>query len=70
MRLKRVSEVFHLARFQLTCRVKTPHFDVDWDIHDDTQLLLGIYEHGYANWDLIKTDPDLKLSEKVHRIKL
>uniref|UniRef100_A0A671KNT6 Chromodomain-helicase-DNA-binding protein 2-like n=1 Tax=Sinocyclocheilus anshuiensis TaxID=1608454 RepID=A0A671KNT6_9TELE len=27
-----VSEVFHLARFQLTCRVKTPHFDVDWDI--------------------------------------
>uniref|UniRef100_A0A672M8E3 Chromodomain-helicase-DNA-binding protein 2-like n=1 Tax=Sinocyclocheilus grahami TaxID=75366 RepID=A0A672M8E3_SINGR len=60
-----VSEVFHLARFQLTCRVKTPHFDVDWDIHDDTQLLLGIYEHGYGNWDLIKTDPDLKLSEKI-----
>uniref|UniRef100_A0A8C2BXM6 Chromodomain helicase DNA binding protein 2 n=1 Tax=Cyprinus carpio TaxID=7962 RepID=A0A8C2BXM6_CYPCA len=52
-------------KFQLTCRVKTPHFDVDWDIHDDTQLLLGIYEHGYANWDLIKTDPDLKLSEKI-----
>uniref|UniRef100_A0A673JYM9 Chromodomain-helicase-DNA-binding protein 2-like n=1 Tax=Sinocyclocheilus rhinocerous TaxID=307959 RepID=A0A673JYM9_9TELE len=60
-----VSEVFHLARFQLTCRVKTPHFDVDWDIHDDTQLLLGIYEHGYGNWDLIKTDTDLKLSEKI-----
>uniref|UniRef100_A0A673G9M2 Chromodomain-helicase-DNA-binding protein 2-like n=1 Tax=Sinocyclocheilus rhinocerous TaxID=307959 RepID=A0A673G9M2_9TELE len=53
------------SKFQLTCRVKTPHFDVDWDIHDDTQLLLGIYEHGYANWDLIKTDPDLKLSEKI-----
>uniref|UniRef100_A0A673JYN2 Chromodomain-helicase-DNA-binding protein 2-like n=1 Tax=Sinocyclocheilus rhinocerous TaxID=307959 RepID=A0A673JYN2_9TELE len=64
-KLKRVSEVFHLARFQLTCRVKTPHFDVDWDIHDDTQLLLGIYEHGYGNWDLIKTDTDLKLSEKI-----
>lgn len=46
--------------------MKTPHFDVDWDINDDTQLLLGIYEHGYGNWDLIKTDPDLKLSEKVH----
>uniref|UniRef100_A0A8C1J2R7 Chromodomain helicase DNA binding protein 2 n=1 Tax=Cyprinus carpio TaxID=7962 RepID=A0A8C1J2R7_CYPCA len=45
--------------------IKTPHFDVDWDIHDDTQLLLGIYEHGFANWDLIKTDPDLKLSEKI-----
>uniref|UniRef100_A0AAR2JEW1 DNA helicase n=1 Tax=Pygocentrus nattereri TaxID=42514 RepID=A0AAR2JEW1_PYGNA len=49
----------------LTCRVKIPHFDVDWDIHDDTQLLLGIYEHGYGNWDLIKTDSDLKLSEKI-----
>lgn len=54
-----------MLRFQLTCRVKTPHFDIDWDINDDTQLLLGIYEHGYGNWDLIKTDPDLKLSEKV-----
>ncbi|XP_051953606.1 chromodomain-helicase-DNA-binding protein 2-like isoform X1 [Xyrauchen texanus] len=53
------------SKFQLTCRVKTPHFDVEWDIHDDTQLLLGIYEHGYGNWDLIKTDTDLKLSEKI-----
>ncbi|XP_051579772.1 chromodomain-helicase-DNA-binding protein 2-like isoform X3 [Myxocyprinus asiaticus] len=53
------------SKFQLTCRVKTPHFDVDWDINDDTQLLLGIYEHGYGNWDLIKTDTDLKLSEKI-----
>uniref|UniRef100_W5KJ44 Chromodomain helicase DNA binding protein 2 n=1 Tax=Astyanax mexicanus TaxID=7994 RepID=W5KJ44_ASTMX len=49
----------------LTCRLKVPHFDVDWDIHDDTQLLLGIYEHGYGNWDLLKTDADLKLSEKI-----
>uniref|UniRef100_A0A4W4GJT2 DNA helicase n=1 Tax=Electrophorus electricus TaxID=8005 RepID=A0A4W4GJT2_ELEEL len=49
----------------LTCRVKMPHFDVDWDIQDDTQLLLGIYEHGYGNWDLVKTDPDLKLSDKI-----
>lgn len=56
---------FCSSRFQLNCRVKTPHFDVEWDIHDDTQLLLGVYEHGYGNWDLIKTDPDLKLSDKV-----
>ncbi|XP_076847370.1 chromodomain-helicase-DNA-binding protein 2 isoform X2 [Brachyhypopomus gauderio] len=53
------------SKFQLTCHVKMPHFDVDWDIHDDTQLLLGIYEHGYGNWDLLKTDPDLKLSDKI-----
>lgn len=52
-------------RFKLTCRVKVAHFDVDWDLQDDIQLLLGIYEHGFGNWDLIKTDPDLKLADKV-----
>lgn len=51
--------------FKLTCRVKVAHFDVDWDLQDDIQLLLGIYEHGFGNWDLIKTDPDLKLADKV-----
>uniref|UniRef100_A0A3P9K4I3 Chromodomain helicase DNA binding protein 2 n=1 Tax=Oryzias latipes TaxID=8090 RepID=A0A3P9K4I3_ORYLA len=52
-------------KFKLTCRVKVAHFDVDWDLQDDTQLLLGIYEHGFGNWELIKTDPDLKLTEKI-----
>lgn len=28
-------------------------------------MLVGIYEHGYGNWELIKTDPELKLSDKV-----
>lgn len=53
-------------RFSLTCRVKVAHFDVDWDLQDDIQLLLGIYEHGFGNWDLIKTDPDLKLADKAN----
>lgn len=53
------------ARFKLTCRVKVAHFDVDWDLQDDIQLLLGIYEHGFGNWDLIKTDSDLKLADKA-----
>lgn len=53
-------------RFELTCRVKIAHFDVDWDQQDDMQLLLGIYEHGFGNWDLIKTDPDLKLADKAN----
>lgn len=54
------------SRFKLTCRVKIAHFDVDWDQQDDLQLLLGIYEHGFGNWDLIKTDPDLKLADKAN----
>uniref|UniRef100_A0A3Q3AXZ1 Chromodomain helicase DNA binding protein 2 n=1 Tax=Kryptolebias marmoratus TaxID=37003 RepID=A0A3Q3AXZ1_KRYMA len=52
-------------RFALTCRVKVAHFDVEWDLQDDVQLLLGIYEHGFGNWDLIKTDPELKLADKI-----
>lgn len=48
------------------CRVKIAHFDVDWDLQDDVHLLLGVYEHGFGNWDLIKTDPDLKLADKAN----
>lgn len=46
------------------------HFDVDWDLQDDVQLLLGIYEHGFGNWDLIKTDSELKLADKVNVLTL
>lgn len=57
-------------RFKLTCRVKMAHFDVDWDLQDDVHLLLGVYEHGFGNWDLIKTDPDLKLADKANILVL
>ncbi|CAG01534.1 unnamed protein product, partial [Tetraodon nigroviridis] len=55
-------------KFKLTCRVKIAHFDVDWDLQDDVHLLLGVYEHGFGNWDLIKTDPDLKLADKANHL--
>lgn len=54
-----------LFRYCLSCRVKAAHFDVEWGVEDDSRLLLGIYEHGYGNWELIKTDPELKLTDKV-----
>lgn len=54
-------------RYCLTCRVKAAHFDVEWGVEDDSRLLLGIYEHGYGNWELIKTDPELKLTDKVSK---
>ncbi|PKU42821.1 chromodomain-helicase-dna-binding protein 2 [Limosa lapponica baueri] len=54
-----------LERYRLTCRVKAAHFDVDWGVEEDSRLLVGIYEHGYGNWELIKTDPELKLSDKI-----
>lgn len=34
-------------------------------MEEDSRLLLGIHEHGYGNWELIKTDPELKLTDKV-----
>uniref|UniRef100_A0A8C9N0P1 Chromodomain helicase DNA binding protein 2 n=1 Tax=Serinus canaria TaxID=9135 RepID=A0A8C9N0P1_SERCA len=52
-------------KYRLTCRVKAAHFDVDWGVEEDSRLLVGIYEHGYGNWELIKTDPELKLSDKI-----
>uniref|UniRef100_A0A2R9ACG9 Chromodomain helicase DNA binding protein 2 n=1 Tax=Pan paniscus TaxID=9597 RepID=A0A2R9ACG9_PANPA len=53
------------SEYCLTCRVKAAHFDVEWGVEDDSRLLLGIYEHGYGNWELIKTDPELKLTDKI-----
>ncbi|KAG9489113.1 hypothetical protein GDO78_005222 [Eleutherodactylus coqui] len=51
--------------FLLSSRVKAAHFDVDWGVEDDSHLLLGIVEHGYGNWELIKSDPELKLTDKL-----
>ncbi|XP_053129167.1 chromodomain-helicase-DNA-binding protein 2 isoform X2 [Hemicordylus capensis] len=53
------------TKFCLACRAKAAHFDVDWGVEDDSRLLLGIYEHGYGNWELIKSDPELKLTDKI-----
>lgn len=61
----KVAHVCNAFRYRLTCRVKAAHFDVDWGVEEDSRLLVGIYEHGYGNWELIKTDPELKLSDKV-----
>ncbi|CAH2274323.1 chromodomain-helicase-DNA-binding 2 isoform X1 [Pelobates cultripes] len=52
-------------KFRLASRVKAAHFDVDWDVEDDSHLLLAIFEHGYGNWELIKSDPEYKLTEKI-----
>lgn len=38
---------------------------VRWTAVDDAKLLIGIYEHGLGNWDNIRNDPDLGLSNKI-----
>ncbi|XP_077329202.1 chromodomain-helicase-DNA-binding protein 2 isoform X2 [Lithobates pipiens] len=52
-------------KFRLSSRVKAAHFDVDWTVEEDSRLLLGIVEHGYGNWELIKSDPELQLADKI-----
>uniref|UniRef100_A0A8C6XQU6 Chromodomain helicase DNA binding protein 2 n=1 Tax=Naja naja TaxID=35670 RepID=A0A8C6XQU6_NAJNA len=59
------SDPVERARFRLNSRVKSAHFDVDWGVDEDSSLLRGIYEHGCGNWELIKSDPELNLTEKI-----
>ncbi|XP_058011758.1 chromodomain-helicase-DNA-binding protein 2 isoform X1 [Ahaetulla prasina] len=59
------SDPVERAKFCLNCRVKSAHFDVDWGVEEDSCLLRGIYEHGCGNWELIKSDPELNLTDKI-----
>ena len=38
---------------------------VRWTAVDDAKLLIGIYEHGLGNWENIRSDPELGLSNKI-----
>ncbi|EDV27041.1 uncharacterized protein TRIADDRAFT_54568 [Trichoplax adhaerens] len=52
-------------KFELPCLVKAVHWDLSWDSHDDAMLLVGIFRHGIGNWESIKEDPELGLSDKI-----
>lgn len=51
--------------FQFKTKLKQTYWDCEWSEEDDKALLRGIYEHGYGNWEWIKTDPALKLENKI-----
>lgn len=38
---------------------------VRWTAVDDAKLLIGVYEHGLGNWESIRSDPELGLSNKI-----
>jgi len=44
-------------------RVKDAGFDCEWTDCEDASLLRGVYKYGVGNWDAIRMDPELKLSE-------
>ena len=53
-------------RYRLVSRAKSVNWaGVRWTTVDDAKLLLGVYEHGFGNWENIKNDPNLGLSNKI-----
>ncbi|KAG8456346.1 hypothetical protein GDO86_002215 [Hymenochirus boettgeri] len=59
------SDADERKRYAIPFHSKAAHFDVDWGKEDDSNLLIGIYEYGYGSWEMIKMDPDLKLTQKI-----
>ena len=62
---KRNNHFFFRFRFRLMTPVKNVHWGVQWDVPDDSMLLVGIFEYGLGSWEAIKADPTLQLSSKV-----
>ena len=53
------------SRYRLVMPTKSVQWSVEWSAVDDSQLLVGVYEHGIGNWDAIKGDSKLGLGAKV-----
>lgn len=74
--LRRIAELKVLGRLIRKCEVdtafrmknlmKAPSYSVRWAMHHDSMLLVGIYRHGYGNWEAIAADSELGLGAKVN----
>jgi len=51
------------VRLPTGLHVKDAYFDCEWTDAEDASLLRGVYKYGAGNWDAIRMDPELKLSE-------
>ncbi|CAE1322927.1 CHD2 [Acanthosepion pharaonis] len=51
--------------YEINGRVKLVHWDCPWEIDDDINLLVGIYEYGIGSWEDIKMEPELNLRDKI-----
>lgn len=51
--------------YELPFVPKSVSWSCPWDQSDDVRLLVGVYEHGYDNWETIKLDADLGLGSKL-----
>ncbi len=54
------------VRYRLLTRPKGVHWEgTKWSAVDDARLLVGVYEHGFGNWESIRDDPNLGLTHKI-----
>lgn len=51
--------------YELPFHPKMVNWPNAWSTKDDVRLLVGVFEHGYDNWEAIKLDPDLGLGSKL-----
>ena len=56
---------FSINRYRFTTPAKSVHWDVEWEVTDDSMLVVGIYEYGLGSWETIKADPKLALSKVI-----
>ncbi|KAH9602190.1 hypothetical protein KSS87_018457 [Heliosperma pusillum] len=80
--LSRVEELQHLAKRISRCEDPISQFRVKylkqsnwskgcgWNQIDDARLLLGVYYHGFGNWEKIRLDESLGLTKKIAPVEL
>ncbi|KAH9286773.1 Chromodomain-helicase-DNA-binding protein 2 [Echinococcus granulosus] len=51
--------------YDLPFPTRDVNWSTPWSSTDDAHLLVGVYEHGYDNWEAIKLDSDLGLGSKL-----
>jgi hypothetical protein len=59
----------NVDEFEFKNSLKQTYWDFDWSKEDDKSLLKGVYEYGYGNWEWIKSDLQLNLSNKILQTK-
>ncbi|KAJ1935283.1 ATP-dependent DNA helicase Hrp3, partial [Linderina pennispora] len=65
-RLQQPGQRDELTSFRIGVPLKpVHHWSCLWGQREDAMLLVGIYRHGFGNWDRIQADPDLGLQKKL-----
>ncbi|KAJ4845979.1 Protein CHROMATIN REMODELING 5 [Turnera subulata] len=70
---KRISQYNNpVAQFRVLTYLKPSNWSkgCGWNQIDDARLLLGIYYHGFGNWEKIRLDERLGLSKKIAPVEL